>query len=419
MKSPAFDITKRIARLFATAYVVCFSLLVLVNLLPIEPFKENVLSTLSDVNYTSHPFIQGLSLDHFTECISLTIGIRSSAAAQSNETILTRAIVDAALSPTLGHCERIAEGEVSASTYYRYWHGAQVISRPVLTIATVPTLRFIVACAFLSALGFMLYAITRTTGRTAAISAGIIIAVSPIYSQLLLIPHAASWIIGCIGAGHILLSPRKDLHTNIVRFALIGILVAYFDLLNNPIVALTAALMAVTLRRIHDRREARIDEIVLLSAVWLFAYGGFWCLKWFTASAVLGGEVVWQTVYNQIAFRLNGDTTWHDVGVWTSIEKNFWFMRYCALAALIVSVITVILTLQRNSIPFWTYQCYATLQLVSQLLVVALLPVAWLLTLQNHSIVHHWFVAPILTISLICDVLAVQLFVRRAAKRRS
>jgi hypothetical protein len=191
--------------------------------------------------------------------------------------------VDAAKSPTLGDCE----GKFPSKDYFRYWHGSQIVAKPVFLIAGLPTLRIVVFFAFLCAFLYFALSVGEQFSWLTAGIAGLVILTCPLGSRLFVAPYASSWIIGFVAAA---------LQATLLTFVLAGIAVAYFYLFNNPIVVPTAALFALTLMHWRDGRKASPIEVLLFLLAWFVGYAGFWLLKWLLAGSVLGFGVVAQDV---------------------------------------------------------------------------------------------------------------------------
>ncbi len=407
-----------VIRVFAKATVLitlCFvgglGLIIASNLLPLDGVKRNVLASVSTANYSQHLLFSGSRLDHWSECVSATVGMRSKTTETRESYGLRRALVDAVQSPMLGNCEQIASDQPYMQNYFRYWHGAQIIARPVLSFSSVPVLRALVLLAFSAAFVFFVTTVGSKIGWLTAGAIAAVVIASPLYSQLLLVPHASSWIIGFVVAAHIMRSRDVSLESNVQRFVLIGILVAYFDLLINPVVAPTLALIAVSLRRWHDRNDASFQEAIVLFTAWLAGYGGFWFLKWVAAASAMGAGTVVSTIVQVVSQRLSGSAESPESSVWESIGLNAAVMRPTMAVSVVVLVLSF-LAIRRSrtggngrkeKTPVWKHSV--------QMLVIGLLPVLWLLVVRNHSIVHYWMVAPILTWSITSVILAAHLLV--------
>ena len=137
----------RILRLFLIYCAVLSgltALLFLVNIIPNKPIWDHVVRSLPTDNYVMSPG-DLVQLDQFSECIAVTIGLTPTDISMHP---ITRAIG----APTLGPCEiskKVLEKELAGLNvqpyyYWRYWHGYQVLSRPILALADTKTLRLLV-----------------------------------------------------------------------------------------------------------------------------------------------------------------------------------------------------------------------------------------------------------------------------------
>lgn len=377
-------------------------LIIISNLLPSQQIKEKVFSGRSIENYYVDPITER-RIDYYTECVYLTVGMRT---ASEEETSLNLAYSNAITSPTLGDCKKINANR-GARDYFRYWHGSQIIARPVLLFSDVNTLRWVTFSAFAVCFCFLAYTIgTEVNWLTAGIFSAMI-AASPLYSQLFIMPHAAPWIIGFILAAIILRSKR----TNLLWLTVAGVLLAYFDLLTNPVVVPTAALFALTLTRWRDDAGSNFTEVTLGLAAWFVGYAGFWSMKWLLAATVVGTASVAENISRVFLFRLSGERHGQEMTPWTSISVNFAELNVNSVAILSLCFVAGLigLAVARRGHKELIRRATACWRLGMQMALIGLLPLLWIMTIRNHSIIHAWFVAPVLSWTMICFITAVQI----------
>ncbi len=384
-------------------------LIVAANLLPLTTIKQNVLGSISQLNYAEHQVFPKRKLDHWTECDFTTLGMRSPEAEQQRQPGLKEAFLVAIESPMLGNCEQIASGDKILKEKFWYWHGYQIISKPILSVVTVPTLRLVVLVGFCASFVLFLMVLGKRFSWFSAGAVAVLVILSPLYSQLLLLPHASAWIIAFCAASLVLCKQSVSLEQNILKLLVIGFLVAYFDFLINPIVAPTAAIAAITIRRWLDGHETNFLDPIWLFGSWFAGYVGFWSIKWAIAAVVLGGEAVTNRVAGKISQRLNADVGWSEVSAWVSVSKNVTYMALPVLITVIVLGLSVVMIPGALRQIRYIGASGASFRPAIQMLSVGTAPVVWLLVVQNHSIVHTFIVAPILTWTLICIVFAVHL----------
>lgn len=411
-------LARRIAFLFLFGFLAATVLNAAVQLLPKDNIKRNVFSTISESNYAAHPFFEGILLDHWTECVHATTGFWTPRPEVAEPTDMRSLLAASVRNPMLGNCLQVKSSR-GAVDHYRYWHGALIITKPVLSIAGLPAVRTMVLAMFVIAMLACAYAVRSAVGNlpAASIVAGVIAA--PLYSQYLVAPHASNWILGFLFATCLLRKESLPTERLVPVFVLLGILVAYFDLLTNPVVAPTIALIGLTIRRWSDGRGADAFEAILLAIVWATAYLSFWSLKWLQAGFVVGFSDVWNIVSLKVRERLYGDINDRASDAWTSLQLNAEHMTWCAIiGGVVLSASFAGVRLGRLDVRSRRASQTATVGLALQFAGVGLLPVLWLAVVQNHSIQHFWMVAPILCWTVVGSVIGGQVILLQSSQER-
>ena len=142
--------------------------LFLANIIPNKPIWDHVVRSLPSDNYVMSPG-DLVPLDQFTECIAVTVGL-------TPNDLPIQPIIRAIGSPTLGPCEISHKaltkelGSLNFQPYYywRYWHGYQILSRPVLALTDTNTLRLLMLLLMCTSF-FFLNAIRKTSRRALCI----------------------------------------------------------------------------------------------------------------------------------------------------------------------------------------------------------------------------------------------------------
>lgn len=140
------------------------AVLVAANSIPNQRIRDNVTASFSHDNYRRSP--TGTRIDHSTECIVLNMGLGKSATQMGP---LARSLS----SPTLGDCvatgKALLESEDLGFNYWRYWHGYQVISRPILFFTDAYGLRLISFVVFGLSYLILFQSISTHAGREYAV----------------------------------------------------------------------------------------------------------------------------------------------------------------------------------------------------------------------------------------------------------
>ncbi len=411
------QLARRIALLFLFGFLAATVLNAAVQLLPKQTIKRNVFSTISQSNYAAHPFFEGILLDHWTECVHATTGFWAPALEDEEPKDVRSSLAASVRNPMLGNCLQVKSGR-GAVDHHRYWHGAVILVKPVLSFAGLPAVRTMVLVVFAVAMLVCAHAVRSAVGCLPATSilAGVLAA--PLYSQYLVAPHASNWILGFLFAAYLLRMKNAMTGRLVPVFVVLGILVAYFDLLTNPVVAPTVALIGLTIRRWADGRGADLFEAIQLAIVWVFAYLSFWSLKWLQAALVVGFSDVWHIVSIKARERLYGDVKGTPPDAWTSLQVNAEHMALCAIIGVVVLAASFAgVRLGRLGAGSRRASQTATTGLAVQFAGVGLLPVLWLAVVQNHSIEHFWMVAPILCWTVVGIVISGQVILLRSSQK--
>lgn len=411
------NIAVGLLKTFVVALLLMASLLIAVSSIPNAPIAEHVRWSMAPENYQRSPTGQ-YQIDYFTECVAATIGLLTG----PNNSALKQAF----LSPTLSHCEATkkafenGQAGPEAGNYWRYWHGYQIITRPFLYFSNLKTLRIAVFIAFCVSCFFFIENVRKYVGTTPANCALLAMLCVPLYSALYLITHGLVWIVA-FSAGawllHLAHHSKEYFRNNCLNiFIFVGMATSFFDLLTTPLITLTIPLLALYWGGLlpgsaHFPRP--LASLALISCVWALGYVGCWAMKW-VATSLLFDVSFSHHVLGAIAFRLSGSVEGTETTISKSVGSNLWESRngLIIITGLVAVRVVTALFLTRSrcfTLPFRSVSEAATFLILSGL------PFVWLCAARNHSIIHAWFVAPILyptfalTIALVCGAVGMPL----------
>ncbi len=276
------------------------------NLIPNDPVLHHLRQSLPSKNYSS--VFGATKMDQFTECTAATVGI----SADNSE---LRLIQRSVLSPVLGNCEEswqyLKTGTGPAFNYWRYWHGSQIIMRPALTIMSVLDVRAVTFFLFVSSFMFCFVSLYRHGLYLCGLAMFSALFCVHLQSALFILPHAMDWVIGFLACGLIVrgLKRHDTLSVNGLRaaFFFIGLLSAFFGLLNNPLVSLTIPLFGVFWSvAFHAKKfpHETCVPILVATCFWLIGYVACWATKWLLASFFVGD--VFSQISGVVSSRLGG-----------------------------------------------------------------------------------------------------------------
>lgn len=208
--------------------------------------------------------------------------------------------------------------EASADqSYSRYWHGALVFIKPLLTMLDISGIRCMNAavCVCL-ALGLSAMLLRR---RRFALFVGYwtalilcfayIVPICMEYMPCFVIMHIAGMV--CIARGE-----NWDNNKIQTFFAIVGAVTCFFDFLTNEILTLFVPLIfliCVRDKKISTEKYRTIAEGIRSGASWLFGYAFTWLSKWLLCLFTLGKEAFGKAI---------SDGAYRMAGTVPSIEQN-------------------------------------------------------------------------------------------------
>lgn len=199
--------------------------------------------------------------------------------------------------------------------YLRYWHGANTIVRPMLTLFSVKQMYILNAVILiLMTAAYLILSLKRkmTVPAFGMIAAMILtgcwfVPLSLEYTWTILLMLIFSMIAVCLAS-------KKKSGTYITFFMLSGMITNYFDFLTTETLTLTVPMLLIIWTEKQEETEGpgkRSKKEYLVNslknaAAWGSGYAGVWMLKWILA-ALAFGENTMPYVSEHIGERLGGD----------------------------------------------------------------------------------------------------------------
>lgn len=296
--------------------------------------------------------------------------------------------------------------------YSRYWHGYQVLLRPLLLLFSYRQIRVVNAVALAALLIAVAALMCLKTPRC----------VIPFLLSVLLLGPTAIWksmqfssvsYITLLTLLAILWNPGGIIESGKIRYAFLfsGIAVAYFDLLTFPTMALTMPLILLCTR---IGKGKWLSEMVRCAFYWGVGYVGMWAGKWLIAIAFGGGDFL-QTLLSQIRFHsgTNGDA--ERIGRLDAVMLNVrtMFEGQTPIVVGIVGYAAAMVALNQRR-----YRRPALLP--PGQFAVAMIPAAigliWICLLSSHSGIHYWFTYRTLVPCVFCILCALGAYRRKATE---
>lgn len=274
-------------------------------------------------------------------------------------------------------------------TYGRYWHGYQVLLRPLLLIFGPRGLRlfnWVIFIVLFSWVTVMLY--KRVSFRVSLLFAFcVVVTAMPVVPSC--IQYFTCYAIAMTSMGVILTFPRwvSKLGNASIFFLAVGGVTSFLDLLSTPMLTLGLSLITLLLT-VNYNNKVQLCCLLILS--WSVGYIGLWSAKWILATGLTDQNII-SDAFNSILIRTGQPT-----GPFTPaylIERLNPYLP--SLFLMLTGVITT----------SWLVRKYHGVKGVDSegtgwLIVLILLVPTWYLLTRNHSLVHWWFAWRSLTVTL-------------------
>ena len=300
----------------------------------------------------------------------------------------------------------LANDDYIVRNYQRYWHGYQIILRPLLLFFNYSDIRQLNMIMQLALVFILVYMLAVSEDRTLIIPIfGMYIALSPV-SLFGCLQYSPCFYI-MISTMIALFALKKYLNdtTRNYLFLLAGILTAYFDLLTFPLITLAIPLIAYLgsdCERLATTKDRGAKNTLFYTVSWWIGYVGMWASKWIIVS-VLTDENAIEDAIERIKYRsgYSQSYTYFDVVKINLSMYNANVQTKVLLIAVICLAVYIIALIYKNYInkKHITYDT-KLLPCMGIILFVAIYPFIWYFFTTNHSNNHNYFTYKELAISV-------------------
>lgn len=362
----------------------------------------------------------GTTIDRWSECIALTIGLGDPVDSHNVQTALS--------SPSLGRCQsaipRIASYAETGMlerqrTYFRYWHGYATVTRPALAALGVEGTRTIAMALAVGALVAAVTVVSRDASPTIAVALTLPFVLTTDFFDLgESTPHAITIAVSWLSAAVVwrLIAKRPGPSQQVMIAMVAGSTSSFFEMmfLIPGTLALHGAIALMQFWRDGMRGLRLWLSVLRFGASWLLGFAGTWAAKWVAAATVMGTDVVVDDVRTQIFNRIGGESLHVVDALGAASLKNIqaWMERPLTPVALAIALVVVIL-----SMALCIRRGRAGADYFVLLALVSLLPLAWYETISNHSQIHAWFTYRALPIGMAILLAGAALPLSRAPTR--
>ena len=374
---------KKLLKIFISLivfYVIALSAVYLVTPTPLERHAQNGLALIKkESNYPKYFFNNNVAsqLDNFTDRVML-------------KRVLPKNIDDNAL-----------EQAMFMNGYSRYWHGYQVILRPLLLPFNYFEIRYINIFIMFALLIKAMNVIKKNINSIASwlffaavmCAKFIIVPVSLQFTNMMMLMLLA------ILAADKLLCNRNGLNFNnkslsterlfIFSFVL-GSITVFLDLLTTPILPIGIVMLLLVIHYYQKYNYLIPNKTIINSFIfWSAGYVGTWAAKWILATVICSQNIILQA-FNQVVFRVAGDGAKYEVHRLSMLESNikmliqpFGHTPKIIIFSLIFIVCGILLYKFRKTVINKIF--------IKKIIWISLIPYLWYLMAANHSQIHSWF----------------------------
>ncbi len=373
------------ALILLVSVAVGFLMLLGVNALPGEPVVQNILEASSVFEHEGDYWMsfegrKSAQLDNFTDALTLAI-----CGYPGEENVLERTLHcyflrdEGPASEWLRFLEDSEREEGTRIEYARYWHGYQVVLRPLLMVFNYRQIRILNSLLVLGEIvGISLLLFYRGKGE---ILPAFLLMVCYLNPSTISNSLQNSRMFHLMALFSIAVLCLRSIRRNVVPFFLLaGICTSFFDFLTYPVITFG---VPATLMVLVDE-DSGLKDLTAAVIAWAAGYALMWSAKWGLCTILTRGMSV-ENVLDPILFRTSSQLP---EGIQITPElfltelESYYGDGLCQKLMLLSFLVQGFMGALAGK---WNRQ---TLTRVVCLAGVSLLPFAWYMGMPNHSMIH-------------------------------
>ena len=310
---------KKVVCTYIALVVIFTSLIVAVFAIPNSAVRNNVIVSADQIDTEGIFFrVAGCPLwqiDNMTDCMMLNMNVDAETASPLHAAMVNeygknfsgnRGYFDMAKDTRL-LAEKGRGAVAEQFCYARYWHGYQVLLRPLLTVFTYYQIRIINYILLFSLAFVVLFLLWVRYSPQTSILFGIALLLFGFPVVPLAIQFSTCFYIAFVAMIYVVKRRPTDKELPIFFFV-VGAVTSYADFLTTPQITLGLP-MVVLIREFKEFREFRefkefkeFRKVILLMMFWFAGYSLLWATKWVLADIFTDADI-WSSVAGNIALR--------------------------------------------------------------------------------------------------------------------
>ncbi|MBS6396203.1 MAG: hypothetical protein KH452_03470 [Clostridiales bacterium] len=293
------------------------------------------------------------------------------------------------------------QASVSINQYPRYWHGYQVLLRPLSVVFQIQEVRYLGMLLFHLLFFWSAWLIAKKTKPINALLYVLTVASGYVIFLAVCLQFMTTFFV--LFTSLIVLLSRYDENEPPTKekvgklmlfFFVVGMVENFFDFLTYPIITLGIPLILLLWLRVRDEQadfKSNFWFMFKASVSWFWGYALTWITKWVISAGILGIRYFWRTM-SVVQYRLEGSegepldrigTIRKNLKSWMNVQDDG-IITWSKVAFLIL-IVALILIIWKKLKDIKTVSAYIPI------LFVAAYPYVWYLVMSNHSQIHHWF----------------------------
>lgn len=275
-------------------------------------------------------------------------------------------------------------------SYGRYWHGYLVFLKPLFTIFNYSQIRWlnmilqsiiiVSVCTLMKKREMTWFCVPLLV--TWYLLCPLALMMSLQFSSIFYISFVACLVI-------LLLHEWLDSKYYPYFFMVVGTATSYFDMLTYPTLSLLMPLTLVIVLRSRHKAKVLTPLVTMINygVSWVVGFLGMWIGKWCMATLLTGADFISQS-FSQVLVRISSTTMNGDaIALTTGLQRsaNALLTSPVPLVLLLaVGVCVILLAINQKSMDCRIENMYPYI-------LIACVPIMWLLITCNHSSIHFWF----------------------------
>lgn len=392
--------------------IISFVLLLLMTFLfDDQSIKQNVSRSLVNYNFVDDEKY-GLHIDNYTDMIMLNVITYG-----SNNSVVKRAFGN---EYGILYVDKYGENEVywnqyenlksslnetndSSILYGRFWHGYQIVLKPLLSFFTYQQ-----SLVILTIVGIILILVSCVLVYFKLGIKNLIIYVLSLLSLNIYAFNTCyqfffSMILMVIFNIVVLLKYNDKIDISIYMY-IFGCLTSYFLYISFPLITLAYPLLILLTMRFKDGKmnlyKENIKFVFKNSVIWFIGYVTFFLIKWILGTIFVGSNFI-ENALLSINQRLGIVFSFNYFDVLKLNLFDFFSHKFNILICT-VSIILIIIKFRKYLV--------SKIKIISPILLIFLMPFIWMLLCNNHSGVHYWMVSRLFSISVFGLLMIINVF---------